>query len=418
MAPEVWHQRVSKHSDQYSLAATYAEMRMGRRAFAGRTPIEIAEAHLRGEPDLAPLPYAEQVVLRKALAKQPDKRYRSCADFARALAETFVPRPPSPPGLSRNTMRALVGGMVFAMAVLVAFLIFRPPADGTGTGTTPGTGLEITAPKKPDWIPDGWEADGELVPVEDSKHLAKRIKCKKGDETVVAVLVRGTGLEEQERSFYIMENKVWNDLYAAFRRDPRSGELLNLYSTGGNREQLVSDPDQWKKGAYVYRMTAGKRDLGIDGAQGGVPVFRVTATEAHCFAEWLGGKLPTYDQWCRAAGLDKDSRIGPFDDPKDVAFNQLDGPWRVDRKTSDRSMHQICQIAGNGQEWTRDTTSSEKEGNRFVPFKGPLTDPPRVRVVGKGYADEEPMTFEFLRQTQTIRANEAKPYITFRVVLK
>src|SRR5262249_10319083 len=35
MAPEVWAQQVSRHSDQYSLAATYVHMRLGRPIFEG-----------------------------------------------------------------------------------------------------------------------------------------------------------------------------------------------------------------------------------------------------------------------------------------------------------------------------------------------------------------------------------------------
>ncbi len=64
MAPELWSQRVSRHSDQYSLAATYAHMRLGRMVFGGSFH-EVFVQHLNAEPILDPLPPREQAVLKR-----------------------------------------------------------------------------------------------------------------------------------------------------------------------------------------------------------------------------------------------------------------------------------------------------------------------------------------------------------------
>jgi serine/threonine protein kinase len=85
MAPEVWRGKISVHSDQYSLAATYAEMRLGRRLYQADTMVDLMLMHLEGGPDLVPLPPAEQAVVRKALSKDPERRYASCGEFARQL---------------------------------------------------------------------------------------------------------------------------------------------------------------------------------------------------------------------------------------------------------------------------------------------------------------------------------------------
>src|SRR5262249_34832430 len=90
MAPEVWRGKSSVHSDQYSLAVTYVELRLDRRPFSSRELAQLMYDHLEQPPDLTPLPDAEQQVLRKALAKEPDQRYPSCTAFVQALEEALA----------------------------------------------------------------------------------------------------------------------------------------------------------------------------------------------------------------------------------------------------------------------------------------------------------------------------------------
>ena len=86
VAPEVLSGRISRRSDQYSLAATYVQLRTGRLPFAG-THSEVLHGHLHGEPDLAGLPGGERAAVARALAKDPEARWPSCRDFVRALGE-------------------------------------------------------------------------------------------------------------------------------------------------------------------------------------------------------------------------------------------------------------------------------------------------------------------------------------------
>jgi hypothetical protein len=90
-APEVfWRGQVGPGSDQYSLAATYAELRLNRPLFPTKNWLQLMQDHLQRQPDLMPLLPPEQQVIRKALAKEPAERYPNCRDFARAL-ERAVP---------------------------------------------------------------------------------------------------------------------------------------------------------------------------------------------------------------------------------------------------------------------------------------------------------------------------------------
>jgi formylglycine-generating enzyme required for sulfatase activity len=85
VAPEVLDGHVSKHSDQYSLAVTYAQLRTGKLPFVGESVMQIIYAHVHKAPDLSGLPEAERPAVARALAKQPEERWPSCQAFVRAL---------------------------------------------------------------------------------------------------------------------------------------------------------------------------------------------------------------------------------------------------------------------------------------------------------------------------------------------
>jgi serine/threonine protein kinase len=91
MAPETFRDRVTPQSDQYGLAATYAELRLGRRPFPARTTLaEAMTDALESSPDLGDLDKEEKAVLRKALAKDPVNRYPSCREFSAALSAAVL----------------------------------------------------------------------------------------------------------------------------------------------------------------------------------------------------------------------------------------------------------------------------------------------------------------------------------------
>jgi serine/threonine protein kinase len=87
MAPEIWRGKISPHSDQYSLAVSYAELRLGRTPFGSKNMASLMIQITQEQPDLGPLPLPEQEVLLRALAKTPSERFRSCAEFMAALTE-------------------------------------------------------------------------------------------------------------------------------------------------------------------------------------------------------------------------------------------------------------------------------------------------------------------------------------------
>lgn len=85
-APETFQNKISKHSDQYSLAIVYVELLTGKRPFSGKNIRQLALQHMTEAPDLAMLPEADRPVVARALAKNPEERWPSCTAFIRALA--------------------------------------------------------------------------------------------------------------------------------------------------------------------------------------------------------------------------------------------------------------------------------------------------------------------------------------------
>jgi serine/threonine protein kinase len=82
-APELLGAAPSRHCDQYSLALIYAEMLTGVHPFRGLGP----QAYLpkKQAPDLERLPDVDRDVIRRALDRDPRKRFANCTEMLLAL---------------------------------------------------------------------------------------------------------------------------------------------------------------------------------------------------------------------------------------------------------------------------------------------------------------------------------------------
>jgi hypothetical protein len=118
IAPEqIKGRETDERSDLYSLACVLYELLSGRKPFVGPTEYELIRAQLEveAEPLTASMPglepHIDQAVMR-ALAKNPDDRFSTVAEFAEALGTAAIqdsavaivreqvaaaPRPPNPP---------------------------------------------------------------------------------------------------------------------------------------------------------------------------------------------------------------------------------------------------------------------------------------------------------------------------------
>ncbi|MBM3891499.1 MAG: hypothetical protein FJ388_20495 [Verrucomicrobia bacterium] len=146
------------------------------------------------------------------------------------------------------------------------------------------------------------------------------------------------------------------------------------------------------------------------------PVFNVDYFDAYAYAKWAGGRLPTEEEWEKAArGLD--GKLYPwgntFDNPRlantgkdgdDISRGSTDGYQRwapVHAHPGDESPWGVRDMAGNISEWT----------DSWVPMKlNPKVKTPVIR--GGYYADTD------VRVTQRLTAfppTKRDHYIGFRI---
>ena len=207
-------------------------------------------------------------------------------------------------------------------------------------------------------------------------------------------------------SFYMMETEVWNDLFAEFVKT--------------NEDSLTDQQQTWRMGA-----TVGGKPLGVSGPQARLPVLNVHHLDAFRFAIWLGGRLPTKEEWNIAAGCEAKDRptAGPFQNSKDgqeldIVINRPQGPKPVGEAVDDVSIFGIRDMTGNGAEFTctaiEGITLTADNYDKGMPPTGLELD---FIVRGSHYFSEK--RWECTDASRDYPAwSGLDNYITFRVVLE
>jgi hypothetical protein len=120
-APEFFNGKTSPHSDQYSLAITYCQLRTGRLPFEGSLA-ELMYGHVHARPALSLLPEAERAPVARALAKRPEDRWPDCRTFIEAVAAAQLDRPArmaARPGSGRRRAGVMLGLLAVGLVALV-----------------------------------------------------------------------------------------------------------------------------------------------------------------------------------------------------------------------------------------------------------------------------------------------------------
>jgi hypothetical protein len=366
---------------------------------------------MSGAPELSKVPEAEQKVLLRALSKEPNERFPSCAEFVQGLREVIEPRPVKEEAAT-GRMTGPRWVMVFA-ALLVAVVLARYFM----TNPTKSLDKEETAVKTVSWLPDQWapaSPDEPIVEDRNTNRYFRQISRTFDGQTVTMVVVPHRAPTDPP-TFYMMRDKVWNDLFKVYRNDPGSKTFRDkcLSFPGCSRFKKQLEGNEWTKGAWAGRGAV--RDLGVDGKdRGRIPVFRVCPVEGECMAEWMGGRLPRLDQYQKAAGISEDKLPAVFDgSTADLPLNPPDGPWPIDRFGRDENAFGCRQLMTNGKEYTRSLFQRSDE----LPLKDVKTLD-AVHLMNKGYLSPLPPSVEELTKTGMAPCDSTDFDSSFRVVLE
>ena len=118
-APELFHGKLSRHCDQFSLGIVFQELLTGVLPFSGKNMRQLLLQHTQDDPDLQPLPSYDRAIVARALSKNPEDRFPTCLDFVRALKAEIAP-------LRRDPTRDFDPGPASAMGSNGDTVIARP----------------------------------------------------------------------------------------------------------------------------------------------------------------------------------------------------------------------------------------------------------------------------------------------------
>ncbi|MBF6097428.1 serine/threonine protein kinase [Nocardia cyriacigeorgica] len=169
-------------SDQYSLGCTLFHLLAGQPPYPTESAAALISAHLvqpvprisAVRPDLPP---ALDEVFARALAKDPQQRFGSCAEMVAAARRAFtepLPVPSAPPAQpavpARRRLRwpVAVAGLVVVAAAVTATVVAARSGDEVAPGpiTTvalPSTTGRTTAPPSTTAAPDPWAMGRETI---------------------------------------------------------------------------------------------------------------------------------------------------------------------------------------------------------------------------------------------------------------
>ena len=119
MAPEIANGRYGREIDTYALGIILYEMLTGHVPFEGESVGEVLMKHLTAEPDLSRLEEPYRDIVRRTLAKDPDRRLKSVGELVALLpGEGTVPS--TPPAANRIPGRGNTAAEPVAAAAAAA----------------------------------------------------------------------------------------------------------------------------------------------------------------------------------------------------------------------------------------------------------------------------------------------------------
>ncbi len=369
MAPEQSDRatEVDTRADIYSLGVTWYHVLAGQPPFDGQTPIEIIMQHHETPlPSLSAVcpdvPAGVERVVRKMVAKRPADRYQTPAEVVAAViacsrempslarapkAGAFVPGPPTAGRRDRRVAsRSRTKKTVVAVPIIVALLLAGVAiglwlqargSTGEPAASRPENMVEVPAGKL---YKGSWDHE-ETVALLDSYNM--KLISPPDDPEVVDL-----------PAFMVDRCEVTNAEYREFLEYVRSNADRSFCHSDAPADKDYT-PDLWDDPIY-------NRD--------DQPVVGVDWYKAYAYARWAGKRLPTGDEWERAArGSTK--RLYPWGDEFDAARSvcaeaSASAPESVRSHPEGRTPAGLFHMAGNVMEWTTDGVAAGGQRNKSL----------------------------------------------------
>jgi len=307
MSPEqIRAKPLDGRSDQFSLAVIAFEMLTGAMPFHGEDLVSLAHQIVYEEPPSATvlkpgLPSAVDKVLRRALAKDPNGRYRTCAEFVAALDDAIKVRPPIPP---REPIRT-------------STIVEPPPKQ-----EPPAVAVRTPPSKNPLWYVGGTHSPAPKP---------GDVKVNPKDNLPYVWIPPGT---------------------FTMGCSPGDGEC---YDDEKPAHQVTLTRGFWIGQTEVtqeaYERVIGKNPSHFRGDK--LPVENVNWNEARAYCNAVGMRLPTEAEWEYAArGGNASARYGSLDAVAWYSGNSGSKTHEVGQK--EKNAYGLYDMLGNVWEWTAD----------------------------------------------------------------
>lgn len=420
---------LDRRSDVYALGVILYEMNTGRAPFDADTPMAMMYKHVNSSlptPRLynSDLPVAVEEVIQKALAKNPDDRYATTVELARAL-RAAMPEAASNGGLG-NEVRALefsptmamppangpiraalpeikrprpkatpaqmlvVGGLVVGLGLLSWWVMSlqknapgqspTPTAEVTAASPAATTGAvlaTLTQPPTiaPTSIPPTLRPSLTLSPTPTASPTL-------GVGTVITSPVDGAEMVYVPAGDFLMGSDVKQDVSALPDEKPQHTVELNAfwidrkevtnaaYAMCVKAEKCHPPFNEYSATRSVYYTDTLFADF---------PVIFVSWYDARDYCTWAGRRLPTEAEWEKAA-RGTQGQIFPWGETSSAVSSLLNFDKRqgdttvVGNYVFGASPYGALDMAGNVWEWVADTY-------RFDYYlKAPTANPPGPEV--------------------------------------
>jgi serine/threonine protein kinase/formylglycine-generating enzyme required for sulfatase activity len=375
MSPEqIRGEACDVRSDLYSLGVVFFELVSGRRPFENESVTAIQMAHLCSEPpsliQLDPnLPAGCDAIVQKLLAKRPEDRYQN----AGALLQDLIARGShSGPGVLRPTLNPGIRNAIEQAQVALLDRVDSLPTAPTRVNLEERTA--VTAPVPLIQEPEPAQAEAEAST--SSPFRRKWIVAAAGVSVVIALVVigliywrpnkaAGTADRAQQASAQPPLQAVYSDEHGRMLLVPAGSFLFGEKGSSGARTVPLApfyvDETEVSNAEYRHfcQATGHAPPQTPDfNAHPDFPVTGVSYQDAAAYAAWANKRLPTEEEWEKAA-RGSDGRVFPWGDAVWNSPPQHLEP--VSAAPERRSPYGAYNMAGNAWEWTESSYSPNSE---------------------------------------------------------